>query len=162
MDSHPGGGGEGSFRLVSYQCFPALPGSPSNATSLKQLGRGQPEPWTRSPKAEFWVIIFCKSWCRLGVLEPSQMNEGGKAGGGGGRGRKEGSEGSVFQRSSGCLHFLPWLPGQRLAALKIPPPLTVHRALGTSVWVGGGAVPERQAWAAAAQAAARVQRGATG
>lgn len=43
---------------MSYQCFPALPGSPSNATSLKQLGRGQPEPWTRSPKAVFWVIIF--------------------------------------------------------------------------------------------------------
>lgn len=77
----------------------------------------------------------------------------------------EGSEDSVFQRGRECLHLLVWLPGLRLAAPKSPPltsPLNVYHALGTSVWVGGGAVPERQAWAAAAQAAARVQRGATG
>lgn len=94
------------------------------------------------------LLFFCKSWCRLGVLEPSQRNEGGKAGEQrGGRG-KEGSEGSVFQTGRGCLRFSPRLPGQRLAAPNPPPPpppLNVHHALGTWVWVAGGAARSTEA-----------------
>lgn len=61
MDSHPGGGEESGLRLVSCQCFLALPGSPWQCHLLKaagQRGWGQPEPWTGGLRVVFGVILF--------------------------------------------------------------------------------------------------------
>lgn len=44
-------GEEGSLGLVSSQYFPALPGSPGNDTSLKQLGRGGGDSQNRGQEA---------------------------------------------------------------------------------------------------------------
>ena len=42
---------------------------------LKAAGVGTARTVDKSPRVVSWVILFfCKSWCRLRVLEPSQMN----------------------------------------------------------------------------------------
>lgn len=138
-------GGEGGLGLVSCQCFLALPGSPWQCHLLKaagQRGWGQPEPWTGGPRAVFGVILFyfffCKSWCRLRVLEPSQVNGGGKAGGG--QRRPGGFRVLCFPEGGECV--CPPCPGSQAegpAALEIHPTSpNVHRALGTPVlgWKG--------------------------
>lgn len=95
-------------------------------------------------------FLFCKSWCRLRVLDPSQMNGGGKAGGGQRpRGWRRFKVLCVFQKGRGWVHFLALAPqvGGRQCWKSNPPPQMFTMPLGPPFWVGGGAVAERQALA---------------
>lgn len=82
----------------------------------------------------------------------------------GDRDAPEGSECCVFQKGESVSALLALAPRPRARQRwkSIPPPQMFTVPLGHPFWVGKGAVPERQASAAAAEAAARVQRGATG
>lgn len=149
MDSHPGGGEAGQPQAGEYRCFPALPGSAGNATSLEQLDRGggYSQNPDRRPEVEvaFWGPTMVEAQ-GLGTIPDERRWEGRR------RTDLEGGDGRV--QSTVCCPeggggVCTSSPGSQAGAggagNPTPLPQNVHHALGTPFGVGGGAVPERQA-----------------